>query len=148
MKQQNLSPAEAAKLLNTLPPGAKIELKKLQGGQLSVTAQTQTKQQLMDQHFAHLVGQGISLSEAAKKYNVSRDLISKWVYRANYVGFVDEAAYPKLVDEAEVAVCAKIYHDRLNDPDLNRVPYFDDDGAVITELKHPALSEYRRTKAA
>lgn len=138
--------SKIAALLTQLPPGAKIELTKLASGALAVTDQPKTKQQLLQQ-FAHLANNGISLSDAADKYRVPRHTIRNWVYQGKYVSFKDETAYPKLVNEDEVALCAQIYHQRQNSA-LDRVPYFDENDCLIEELKHPALSVKRRQKTA
>lgn len=140
-----ISPADLEQLLTTLPPGSTMELRKSPTGEISVVEQPLTKQQLIEQKYAHLVGQGISLNEAAEKYDVPRAALRSWVYRAQDVRFVDEESWPKLVDEAEVALCAEIYHERKASG-LTGVPFFDDDGRVIEDLKHPKLAAYRRRK--
>lgn len=134
------------KLLTKVPAGVKITLIKHPEGDFMVDI-PKTKQQLIDEQFAHLKGQGISISEAAQKYDVPRGAIEAWTYNAGYVNFVDEAVYPKLIDQAEVALCAQIYHQRQKNG-LSGVPYFDEDDLPIVELKHPQLSEYRRRKKA
>ena len=48
------------------------------------------------------------------------------------------------LDEAEVAYCAGIYHERKT-LGITRVPLLDENGLAY-ELKHPKLFEYRRRK--
>lgn len=139
---------ELEKLLTNLPPGTTIELTLNPQGELTVTNnQKQTKEDLLQNKYAHLVGVGISLSEAARKYGVTKGVIKAWVYRSNYIRFVDTDSYPQLINEAEVALCADIYRDRQA-AKLTGLPYFDECGYVITKRKHPDLAKYRRRKKA
>ena len=133
------------KFLTNLPPGATIELLKGTNGEVIVTNQRKTREQLLAENFSHLRGLGISMSQAAQKYQVPRGTLQRWVYRTGYVHFVDEEAYPKLVDEAEVALCADIQEKR-REWGVRNVPFFDDEGYLIEDLKHPDLAAYRRRK--
>ncbi len=148
MTQQIVTPAQFDDLLTNSPVGVTIELTKLPTGAIAVVTPNPTKTQML-QKYLPLRGVGISLSDAAQKYNVPRNTIENWVYRAGYVNFVDETAYPKLVDEAEVAVCAEVYNLRRGTSlAKGGAPFFDDAGALVTDLKHPGLSAYRRAKKA
>lgn len=141
---QNLSPSDIEQLLTKLEPGSKLELEKTPSGEVRIVSGL-TKEQLLQQDYSHLMGQGISMSQAAKKYRIPRSTMKRWVYSQSYVGIVDESSYPQLVDEAHVALCAAIYHER-KEAGIKSVPYFDDDGTVITGLKHPKLAAYRARK--
>lgn len=140
---QSLSPSDLEQLLTKLEPGSKLELEKTPSGEVIVSGLT--KEQIIEQDYGHLAGQGISMSKAAKKYRVPRGALQNWIYRKNYVNIVDEDSYPQLVDEAHIALCAAIYHERKEEG-ITGVAYFEDDGTVITGLKHPKLAAYRARK--
>lgn len=143
-----LSPADLPALLTKLPPGATVNLAKLSTGDLSVSLvdAPPTKSQLIDEHYPHLKSVGITLSQAAEKYGVPRNAIEGWVYNARSVSFVDETAYPKLIDEAEVALCARIYLERKNAGGLTGFPFFDEEDRLLSGPKHPERSKRRRTQ--
>lgn len=144
---KTLSPDDITTLLTNLPPGSTIELTKTPGGLIVTDSidQPKTKQQILEERYAGLMGQGITMSEAAKKYDVPGGTIRRWVYQNNYISFVDQDSYPQTIDEAEIALCADIYKERQQ-AGITRVPYFDEEGCIIEDLKHPKLSEYRRKK--
>lgn len=141
------TPAEILALLTNLPPGGTIVIERTAQGDITVntTNPAPTKEEIIAARFAALRGVGITISDAAEKYGVPRKAVEGWIYRSGYVHFVDRASWPKLVDEAEIALCAEIYHER-QETGLTGVPFFDDDGAIIDELKRPELSAYRRRK--
>lgn len=140
-----LSPAQLAEVLTKLPTGVKVNVEKLSTGDLSVSVDTPTptKDHLIAQKYAHLRGVGITLSQAAEKYGVPRGALEKWVYISHDVSFVSEAVYPKLVNEAEIALCADIYHERRKAGTAG-LPYFDPQGRVITTVKRPASSRHKK----
>ncbi|MCK6629317.1 MAG: hypothetical protein L6R45_29590 [Anaerolineae bacterium] len=145
-KPQTLSPTDLPALFTTYPPGVKLQLEILPNGAIHVADTTpKTKTQLIDELFPHLKGQGISISNAAKKYGVPRGAVNDWVYVTGYLHFVDETCYPKLVDEAEVALCAQIYHARRA-ANTAGLPYFNDQGHIITTIKRPAAARNRPPK--
>jgi len=106
----------------------------------------ETKHDIINRKFPHLVGHGITISQAADKYDVPRSTVEAWVSRYQYVSIVDDSIYPKLIDEADVAYCAKAFHDRQRTHIKYGVPLLDEEGLPILELKRPELSEYRRKK--
>ncbi len=63
------------------------------------------------QKHAHLKGQAIWISEAARKYNILQPTLSKWV-RAGIINVLGKEANRILIDEADVAYCAEIYRKR------------------------------------
>lgn len=143
---QSLSPAQLAEVLTNLPAGVKVELQKLSTGDLSVSVDTPapTKEQLIAAKYAHLRNVGITLSQAAEKYGVPRGILKNWVYQSCDVGFVDETAYPKTVDEAELALCIEIYQKRKAAGGLTGFPFFDESGHLLTGPKHPERSRRRQ----
>lgn len=137
--------AEFQELLTNLPQGARIELEKSTRGRLIVSLE-QTKDEIIKKEFPHLINESITISDAVDKYHVPRTTIEKWLYKTGDVHFADKDAYPRLINEAEVAVCAQIYR-RRKQSGFTTIPYFDDDDRIITEIKHKKLAEYRRRKA-
>jgi hypothetical protein len=147
-------PAEVISLLTKLKSGSTMDFKatKLPSGEIVVTtaAPPKTKEQLLQEpKYKALENQEISLSRAATKYGVSRSVISQWVYVTGDVHFTNEAVYPKLVSEAEVALCADIYHERKKTGTAG-LPYFDAEGYRITEVKRPISSRpgYQKSRKA
>lgn len=108
-------------------------------------AQAKTKAQLIAEKFPHLQGQGITLSEAADKYDVPRSTVETWFSVNGYIQTVEDS-YPMKVDEAEVAYCAEAYHARREKGIHSRIPLLDEQGLPNVERKHPELAEKRRQK--
>jgi len=63
------------------------------------------------QVFAKLIGMPIWMSEAARKYNIPQQTISRWA-KAGIIKRVGNDGNKILIDAADVAYCAKIYHER------------------------------------
>jgi hypothetical protein len=127
------------KLLTNTRPGDKIKIKST--GEIVVK---QTKAEIIQQEYPHLAGQGITLSEAAKKYGVPRSTIEKWHYN-DYISVI-ENSYPIILNEAEIAYCADIYHARkAAGIGFRGVPLLDENGLAY-ELKHEVLAKNRRRK--
>lgn len=141
---QTISANDLAAQLATLPQGAETTIVRLNGN-FVVLETPKTKTELINEKYPELIGVGITLSQAAKKYGVPRGALEKWVHRTKDVAFADETSYPKLIDESQVALLAELYHLRLKDG-LTGVPYFDPEGYPITTRQHPWLSEYRKRK--
>lgn len=59
----------------------------------------------------HLKGVSIWISEAGRKYDVSTQTISQWA-SAGYIKKLGMDGNRVLVDEADMAYCAEIYHQR------------------------------------
>ncbi len=99
--------------------------------------------------FAHLRGKAITVSEAAEKYgrkfgvNIVRQTIGVWV-RQGYVNVISPG-YGMELDEADVAYCATVHATRKKAGIHAGVPLLDNNGYPY-ELKHEALSRYRREK--
>lgn len=150
-----LSPLELAEVLTNLPDGSTLHFKKVAGGFAVSTAVAgpdvpkKTKADLLEEdRYRPLKGVGVTLSEAAKKCEVPRDAVESWVYGSRNVSFVDEAAYPKLIDLAEVTLCADIYKKRKNAGGLTGFPFFDEQGYLVEAVKHPDRAAKRRLKQA
>lgn len=146
MPIRHLTLKDVTIVLTEITTNVTISLTKLTGGQFVVDI-PQTKDQIIEDRFSSLQDKGISLTEAEAKYNIPRYIIRTWVYRDDpYVNFIDRDAYPQLVNEAEVAVCAEVYRQRKAIGLTGGSPYFDDFGYPITKRQHPKLAEYRRRK--
>ena len=105
----------------------------------------QTKDEIIAAEFANLRGQEITLSAAAKKYNIPRGTIRNWFYNS-YIAPIHPDNYPMLFDEADVAYCADIYQERKQTgTGFFGAPLLDENGMPY-ELKHPSLAQYRKKK--
>ncbi len=93
--------------------------------------------------FAHLEGQPITVSEAARKYGVQKHTILAWTRRYTSVLRVLERGYRMLLDEAGVAYLAAIHHARKDFGVRSGIPLVDESGAPNL-IKHPTLSAYRK----
>lgn len=91
----------------------------------------------------NLIGVAITVSDAAKKYDVNRFTILTWVKRKLIRVLKD--GYRTEIDEADAAYCAKVYHDRQKVGIRFGAPLLNEDGQPYM-LKHPELSEYRRKR--
>lgn len=60
--------------------------------------------------YAHLAGVAISMSEAARRYGVAQQTISRWV-RDGLIARLGINGRQVLIDEAQTATAAKIYLD-------------------------------------
>jgi hypothetical protein len=139
----NLTRTETENVLHKLPTGVKLEVvDTLAAGVFVVTAEKQTKAEIIAAKFPTLIGIPITLSEAAQKYGVPRPVIESWYYRNKYISPIDSDAYPKCFDEAEIAYISEIYTNR--DASYG-TPLLDDDGLPY-KVKHPELAAYRRRK--
>lgn len=126
-----------------------LEAQQLLNGEVLVNAdqaeKLASKQIILEEKFADRIGKGISLSEAAKKYKISRATIETWVYRNDYIKMVNPDSYPKLFDEADIAYCAGVFEDRkLMGITSGGTPLLDEYGLPNLQLKHPKLSQKRR----
>jgi hypothetical protein len=137
-------------VLTRLIRDGRIEAAQLPSGELLVSDESlngKTKEQIIKEKFQYLQGIGITISQAATKYDVPRSTLEAWVSRYGYIGIVDGHSYPKTINEAEVAYCAEEYHTRkAKGISSGGVPLLDEHGLPIYELKHPELAEYRRRK--
>lgn len=135
-------------VLTQLILAGNIEAVQLPTGELLVAAdanghKTPTKEETILKEFAHLRGQWITVSEASTKYPYTRDN-DKRMDNLEYVQ-TQVDSYPMKLNEAEIAYCAKIHSERKASGSRSGVPLLNKDGRPY-ELKHPALSEYRRRR--
>lgn len=103
-----------------------------------------TKQEIISEKWPALVGRAITVTDAAKKYNIVRTTIVRWKEK----GYLEvlEDGYKMTLDESQVAYCAEIYHERQSAGIRKGPPLLDENGLPY-ELKHPKLSEYRKRKS-
>ena len=135
----------SVKLLTRLVQDGKIEAVQLPSGEVAVSEQgLKTKEQIVAERFAHLVGQAITISEAVEKYGVPDGTLRVWITR-NYVKVVDSQSYPMRIGEADVAYCSEVYHARRARGTHSGAPLLDDAGRPYV-LKRPELAEYRRRR--
>jgi len=97
--------------------------------------------------FVHLYKQPITMTEAADKYGLNRQLVFEWKQKG-YVHIIQKStgrgrASRMLLDEADIAYCAKIHTIRRRAGVHSGAPLLDQTGQPYL-LKHPALSRYRR----
>lgn len=97
-----------------------------------------TKDDILQNKYSNLIGQKITVTEAAQKYEVDRRTIHKWRNKG-YITVITPG-YKMTVNEAEVAYCVDTYNAQQG---KHGMPLFDDHGLPY-ELKHPELSERRR----
>ena len=136
--------AEAVSLLSNLPKSAKLELTHTTAG-IQLTEQ-RTKQQILEEKYPDLIGQPITLTEAAEKYGVGRATIESWHYKSGYIAPIDNDSYPKFFDEAEIAYLADIHKHRR--AQRSRAPLLDDNGLPY-QIKDPErAAKVRQQRAA
>jgi len=61
--------------------------------------------------FKHLMGNPISISDAARKYGVRHTNFSRWI-KLGYIKRLEQDGYRVYADEQEVAYCASVYSRR------------------------------------
>ena len=79
----------------------------------AVIAMTPTPKENLPEYkkHAHLKGTAIWVSEASRKYDIPQPTIFNWT-KAGYIARLGEDGYKVFIDEADVAYCAEIYHQR------------------------------------
>jgi hypothetical protein len=144
--------------LRRMAEQGKITAGQLPNGEIVVsennTRQSTINEQLQainPKHFAHLAGQEISVTEAADKYSreflmpLLKHTILLWV-RQGHIKVLKPSTgrgSRMLLDEADVAYCAKIHTTRQHAGVHSGVPLLDKQGLPYL-LKHPELSRARR----
>jgi len=90
--------------------------------------------------FEHLRGRKISVSESSRKYNIPHTNFSRWA-KLGYITVL-ERGWKVLLDEADVAYCAAVYHAKyqLYQGRMMGVSIFDKDG-------NPYRLKYREVAA-
>lgn len=140
-------------VLTQLISAGMIESKTVSGGVLvavdkngsvgQADEEPQTKEEIIAAKFGDLIGQPITLSEAAEKYDVSLSAVKSWLYRNSYISPMFEDSYPAYFDEAQIAYLADIYHERQKTG--SRAPLLTPEGLPY-KIKLPGLARYRREK--
>ena len=103
--------------------------------------------QIRREDFAHLEGQPITVSEAARKYGVLSQTIHAWV-KQGLVRVLDPGkgrGSRKTLDESDVAYLAKIHQIRKEYGVRSGTPLLDPNGDPNL-IKHPTLSQYRHQR--
>ncbi|MFC1975761.1 hypothetical protein ACFLXQ_05140, partial [Chloroflexota bacterium] len=105
---------------------------------------------IIAEEFSHLRGETISASEASRKYSDDQVTIypsrfSDWA-KAGYITSEFDG-YRLLLDESEVAYCARIYREKFKEYGgrLTGVTLFDEDGNPY-QLKYPEVANQMRTE--
>ena len=97
------------------------------------------------EQFAHLEGKGITVSEAAERYNVGERTIRHWLkLYPSFLRVIDKGR-PKRLNEADVAFLAAIHHLRKQFGVRSGTPLIDAQGNPKL-IRLPHLSQYRRLK--
>ena len=132
-------------VLTRLIRDGRIEAAQLPSGELLVSDEglhEKTKEQIIEDKYGHLKGKPITISDAMDKYRIPQDsTIRRWITKG-YIEVVDDG-YPMRVDEAEVAYCTSIYHQRQAVGIRSGAPLLNEDGTPY-QLKRPELSQQRR----
>ncbi len=131
-----------------------IKAVQLPNGEIAVSAEE--IRPITKKQFEHLRGKPITISEASRPrprfdddgnvvggYEVPDPTMRGWI-RQGYVRVLEDG-YGKKLDEADVAYCAAVYHERKDAGSMSGEPLFDEAGRPY-QLKHPQLSKYRRRK--
>jgi len=136
--------AQAKRVLSLAPDNAKIDIETPTTGKTMITV-TMTKDDLIKQNYAHLVGNPITVTQAAKNYRIHRDTILKWV-KNGYVTVI-RPGYQMTIDNATMAYCAEAYHARKNAGFgfSGAAPLLDKNGLPY-QLKNPNLARYRQNR--
>jgi hypothetical protein len=140
--QTTIAPGQINRLLSNLRPGVKIGVMKTPNGEIVIDA-PKTREEIIKERYAKLIGKPITALEAEKKYGVIKSTIHRW--RAKGYITVLEGDYQMQLNEAEVAYCVDTYRAQQEQGQA-RAPLFDEHGLPY-RLKHPKLSAYRRKKS-
>ncbi len=132
----------------------KVLLKRIKSGKLTA-AQLPNGEYLVAEHdvdpslsikredFEYLRGQGISASEASRKYAVSTANFSRWA-KVGYIKILARG-WRLILDEADVAYCAAVYKAKYEfyDGQLSGVNIFDKEGRPY-KLRYREIADMRR----
>lgn len=141
-------------VLNWISPGCTIEIKTQDGTMLSTTTlprggftvvKRPNRDEIIRQKYNNLIGTPITVTNAAEKYGVHRNTILFWI-KNDYITVL-RGGYRSIIDEADIAYCADVHHQRRQSGSLSGAPLLDNDGLPY-ELKHPELSRKRKQKPA
>ena len=135
--------------LNNWLECGKLDAIQNQAGEILVSSKSiednLTKAEIINQHYADLVGVPITLKDAAEKYGVHKQTIYGWVKYYKYVRILRKG-YKIEVDEADVAYCANIYQKRQQSGlGTSGAPLLHKDGRPY-RLKRKDVAMYRKRK--
>ena len=137
------------KVLTQLVQAGKIEAVRLSSGEVLVPADNgskipQTKDEIISEKFAHLRRKPISAHAAQERYGVHHTNFIRWA-RAGYINILSEQKRLIELDEAGVAYCAYVYHQKRDEygGKIAGVKLFDQNGNPY-QVKYPDLSAKRR----
>lgn len=117
-------------VLPNLPNGAKIYVTLETGEVKLLEAETitelGTKTEIINKFYHGLVGESITVNDAADRYLINRRTIVEWCGRG-YINILKpgQPGIAMYLDHADVAYCAYVYHHRRG---LSGVPLLDQDG--------------------
>jgi len=144
------------KVLTEQIRAGEIEAVKLPNGELLVADklnsgyQNKTKEQIIAEKYSHLRGRIISASGGSRKYSeihgvvITPQILARWAH-AGYISIIGRGYRLKL-DEADVAYCADIYAQKVQEYGTDRmvgVRIFDPDGNPY-QLKYPEVARMLR----
>lgn len=132
----------------------KLLLKRIQSGKLTAV-QLPDGEYLVAEHdvdpslsikredFEHLRGQGISVTDAGKRYNIRAGNFSNWT-KLGHIQIL-ERGWKLILDEADVAYCAAVYNAKYEfyDGQLRGVNIFDEKGRPY-KLRYREIADMRR----
>lgn len=122
-------------------PIIKLELPTGEKMLADIQAIEKTKKEIVCEKYPGLIGKPITVTEAAKKYDVARTTIFEWV-KNDYIKVL-KPGYRIELDAADLAYCVDIYQQRKARGTYKGAPLLDENGLPY-ELKHPWLSEKRK----
>lgn len=144
------------KVLTQLIADGMVQTRETSTGDVLVVAEnngnsqeSQTKEEIITEKYAHLRKQLISASDASRKYSgihgvpILQQSFSRWVKAGHITSEFD--GYRLQMNEAEVAYCAEIYAQKYKDYGgrMSGVRIFDENGNPY-KLKYPEVAEQLR----
>jgi hypothetical protein len=139
------------RVLTQLIEAGMIQTRETPKGELLVVADKNgngqkppTRKEIIEAKFAHLREQPISAHAAQEKYGVHHTNFIRWA-RAGYINILREKKRLIEMDEAGVAYCAHVYHNKKEEYGgrIAGVKLFDKNGNPY-QIKYPDLSAKRR----
>ncbi len=102
---------EAGTILAGILPNGEIVVSMSNGNKSPIESSVPKEQLPEYEKHSHLRGVGIGISDAARMYALNRTTVIKWV-QAGYIRNLGQDGQKVLIDQADVAYCAEIYHQR------------------------------------
>jgi hypothetical protein len=135
-------------VLTRLIRDGRIDGAQLPSGDLLVSDdglnEAKTKEQIIEERFAHLREKSISAYAASQEYGIPHQTFIRWA-RAGYIRIISEADRSLELDAADTAYCAFAYETKKQEygGKISGVRIFDDEGNLY-RVKYPELSVKRR----